>query len=68
MNRFVLKSRVGSNGVLQLTVPLSAADANQEVQIMVESVGPAPLTPDQWRRHIQSTAGSPCGHGAARLG
>jgi hypothetical protein len=57
MNRMVVKSRVGSNGVLQLTLPLGPADANQEVQITVEPIDRPPLTPDEWRRGIMATAG-----------
>jgi hypothetical protein len=57
MNRIVVKSRVGSNGVLQLTLPLGSADADREVQITVEPVGPPALSPDEWRRGILETAG-----------
>jgi hypothetical protein len=57
MNRIVVKSRVGSNGVLHLTLPVGPADADQEVQITVEPVGPTALSPDEWRRRILETAG-----------
>ena len=57
MNRIVVKSRVGSNGVLQLTLPVGAANANQEVQITVEPAGPPALSADEWRRRILETAG-----------
>ena len=57
MNRIVVKSRVGANGVLQLTLPVGSADANQEVQITVEPVGPPALSPEEWQRGILETAG-----------
>lgn len=57
MNRIVVKSRVGSNGILQLTLPVGAADADREVQITVEPVGPPVLSPDDWRQRILETAG-----------
>jgi len=57
MNRIMVKSRVGSNGILQLTLPVGPADADREVQITVEPVGPLVLSPDEWRRRILETAG-----------
>jgi hypothetical protein len=56
VDRIVLKSRVGSNGVLQLTVPVGPADADREVQVTVDPVG-APPSPDEWRRRVLETAG-----------
>jgi hypothetical protein len=56
MNRIGVNSRVGSNGILQLTVPVGPANANREVQITIEPVGPAALSPDEWRRRILETA------------
>ena len=58
MNRIVVKSRVDSNGVLQLTLPVGLADANREVQITVEPVGPPAMSQEEWRRFIMETAGS----------
>jgi len=57
MNRIVVTTRVGSNGILQLRLPLGFADADQEVQVTVESVGRPALPPDEWRRRILETAG-----------
>ena len=57
MNRIVVKSRVGSNGILQLALPVGPADADRDVQITVEPVGPPALSPDEWRRRILETAG-----------
>jgi hypothetical protein len=58
MNRIVLRSKVDSNGILQVTFPLGPADANREVQITVEPIGPAALTADEWRQYILETAGN----------
>jgi hypothetical protein len=57
MNRIVIKSRVGSDGILQLALPVGPADANREVQITVEPIAPPALSPDEWRRGILETAG-----------
>jgi hypothetical protein len=57
MNRIVVKSKVGSNGILQVTLPVGPADADQEVQITVEPVGPPTQSPDEWRRRVLETAG-----------
>jgi len=57
MNRIVVKTRVGNNGILQLALPVGSADANREVQITVEPVDPTALSPDEWRQGILETAG-----------
>ena len=38
MSTVVINSQAGSNGVLHLTVPLGLENANQDVQVTVESV------------------------------
>jgi hypothetical protein len=57
VNRIVLKSRVGSDGVLQLTVPVGPADADREVQVTVEPVASSGPSAEEWRRGILETAG-----------
>jgi len=57
VNRIVVKSRVGSNGILQLTLPVGSAEAGQEVQVTVEPVGAGVQPPDEWRQCILETAG-----------
>jgi hypothetical protein len=57
MNRIVVRSRVGSDGVLQLALPVGPANADREVQITVEPVGPSGLSPEEWRQRILETAG-----------
>lgn len=58
MNRMVLHSRVGADGILQLTAPIGEAEADREVQVTIDPVGPPPMTQDEWRQFIQSTAGT----------
>ena len=58
MNRLVLHSRVGTDGVLQLDVPIGVADADREVEVTIEPVGPAPMTQEEWRKFILETAGA----------
>ena len=60
MNRTVFTWRVGANGVLHVTVPLSPADADREVVVTIEpSPGPRrPISPEEWRAWIVATAGS----------
>jgi hypothetical protein len=57
MNPIVLTSKVGPDGVLRLTLPLTTAD--QEVRVTVEPIVPKKdMTPEEWRAFILSTAGS----------
>ena len=58
MDRIVVKSRVGSDGILQLSVPVGPADADREVRVTVEPVGPAtPLSQEEWARRVLENAG-----------
>ena len=57
MKRIVLNSRIGSNGILQLAVPVGPADADRDVQITVEPIGPTVLSAEEWRQRVLETAG-----------
>jgi hypothetical protein len=57
MSRVVVHSQVGSDGVLQLTVPLGTTEAGQDVRVTIESVA-KPVTQDEWRRRVMKLAGS----------
>jgi hypothetical protein len=57
MKRMVLHSRVGSDGVLHITVPLGKEDADREVQVTIDPVPPT-MTQEEWRQFVLSTAGS----------
>src|SRR4051794_4297035 len=56
LGRIVVTSRVGNDGILQLSVPVGAADAGGEVHVTVEPVVSAPSA-DEWRRRVLETAG-----------
>jgi len=57
VDRIVVKSQIGSDGILQISLPIGSADAGREVQVIVEPIGaPAPSS-EEWRRGILSTAG-----------
>lgn len=58
MNRIVLHSRVGADGVLQLQVPIGAADAEREVEVTIDPVLAPPMTQEEWRKWVLATAGS----------
>jgi hypothetical protein len=44
MNRIVVHSRVGADGVLQLAVPLGVAEADREVEVTIEPAAPEQTT------------------------
>jgi hypothetical protein len=60
----VVTTQVGPDGVLNLSLPLGAADANRKVRVTVEpvddSIGNTAVAPDReaWLRFIAQTAGS----------
>ena len=58
MNRLIVHSRVGADGVLHLTVPLGKDDADREVAVTIVPVGPVPMSPEEWRNFVLATAGS----------
>ena len=58
MNRMILHSRVGADGILHITVPIGKADADREVQVTIDPVRPSPMTQEEWRNFVLSTAGS----------
>jgi hypothetical protein len=61
MNRIVLKSRVGADGVLQLSIPIGVSDADRAVDVTIEpsdAIGPKRLAIDEWRRFVGETAGA----------
>jgi hypothetical protein len=59
MNRMVVKSKVGSDGVLHLTLPVGAEEADKEVQITVEPITPQEeMTQKEWEAWVDSMAGS----------
>jgi hypothetical protein len=60
MHRLVVQSRVGSDGVLHIDIPMGKEDADREVQVTIVPVrvGPSPMTQEEWRQLVMETAGS----------
>jgi hypothetical protein len=61
MDRIVIHSRVGADGVLRLNVPIGVAAADGEVEVTIEEAGPKRQTSaeqEEWRQFVLSTAGA----------
>ena len=59
MNRVVVRSRVGGDGVLHLDLPMGMEVADSDVQVTVESAAPRRMmTPAEWRAWVASMAGT----------
>ncbi len=59
MNRIVMKSKVSSDGILHLSVPVGLADADKEVQVTAEPLTPKkPRTQEEWHAWVDSMAGT----------
>lgn len=58
MTRIVVKSKVGADGVLQLNVPVGAAEANREVQVTIEPAPPQPKANQEYLDFLERTAGA----------
>jgi len=61
MNRIVVRSKVGSDGVLHLSLPVGLVDAGEDVQVAVESCSahqPPIQTPAEWKAWVEEMAGS----------
>jgi hypothetical protein len=59
----IVTTRVGADGILMLSVPLGASDANKAVRVTVETVEEAsvvlpPTDREAWLRFLERTAGS----------
>jgi hypothetical protein len=58
MNRMILKTRVGTDGILQVTLPVGVADANREVQVTIEPASTAEISQEEWHAWLGATAGA----------
>lgn len=59
MNRIVVKSKVSSDGILHLSLPVGLSDADQEVQVTVEPLnGKQAMTQADWEAWVDEMAGS----------
>jgi hypothetical protein len=59
MNRVMVKSKVSSDGILHLSLPLGLKEANQDVNVTVEPSTPAKaMTQEEWGAWVESMAGT----------
>lgn len=61
MTLLELQTRVGSDGVLHLTIPLGGDEANQEVTVTIKTPSPVfdvNVSADQWHKRMLEIAGS----------
>ena len=58
MNRVVVQSRVDTDGVLRINVPVGADEANREVRVTIEQAPANRLTQEEYEELIRSTAGA----------
>ena len=59
MNRIFVKSKVGNDGILQLSLPMGLEEANREVHVTVDPITPsASMTQEVWQCWVDSMAGS----------
>ncbi|MGP0065961.1 MAG: hypothetical protein ACLQGP_20470 [Isosphaeraceae bacterium] len=62
MNTIELRTRVGPDGILTLSIPIGISEANQEVKVVVESAQhgvetSARTSREEWERFVGATAG-----------
>jgi hypothetical protein len=57
MNRMIVHSKVDPDGVLRLTLPIGAIEANHDLQITIESAGASSPSAAEYHRWIESVAG-----------
>jgi hypothetical protein len=63
MTRIELRTRIGPDGILTLSVPAGMSEANKEVNVIVEPADvtlakTAKLTQEEWARFVNETAGA----------
>ena len=61
MKLIEVKSKVGSDGVLHLRLPMGKTEANREVKVTVQSAGDSENERQRqpaWQRFVRTTAGS----------
>ena len=58
MNRMIVKSHVGADGVLKVIVPVGMADANREVEVTIEPLPRAAKSGQEYLDFLRATAGA----------
>lgn len=57
MNRMIVTSRIGSDGVLHVSVPVGVADADKEVRVTIDPTGPNGAAPGEYIDWLRNIAG-----------
>ena len=57
MNRVTIRSRVNSDGVVRVDVPVGIAEIDREVEVTIEPVAQAAMGQSEWKEFIAATAG-----------
>ncbi len=57
MTSIEVKSKVDASGVLNVSIPLGAAEANREVRVIVQPLDDI-MSHEQWQQFVHETAGS----------
>lgn len=57
MKSIIVHSKIGSDGVLHVIVPVGATEANREVKIAIEAADVRSGTKEEWQTFITSMAG-----------
>ena len=57
MNRITLRSRVDTDGVLRLVVPFGAAEADQPMQVTIESLQNEPTDSSNYIHWLEGISG-----------
>jgi hypothetical protein len=57
MNRMIVTSRVGSDGILHVTVPVGTADADKEVRVTIEPAWTNGAVQDDYIEWLRAVAG-----------
>ena len=52
-----VRSKADASGVLNISIPLGPAKANQEVRVIVEPLDEA-MSEEQWQQFVRETAGT----------
>lgn len=58
MSRIIVRSKVGSDGLLHLPLPAGLADAGDDVQVTIETLPYQDHTPMEWKSWVEGMAGS----------
>ena len=67
MSTIHTRTHVGTDGILRLQVPVDVANADVDVTVVVEPAQVrGPMSPEEWDRFIESTAGKWEGEPLAR--